>query len=657
VSLIVLEHVGLSFGDQTIFRDLDLRMASGDRIGLIGPNGSGKTTLLRLLIGEQSPDTGAVRKARGLRIGYLPQEIPETGGQPLLQFVLASVPGRPELDAEIADVEASLAESGGDPDAAMALAERAAELHERRAHFDTFFTEHEAMRILAGLGFETAERDRDLSELSGGWRMRAVLASLLFQRPDLLLLDEPTNHLDMPSVAWFAGFLSRYAGAFLLICHDREFLDEQIGRVVALEPEGARSHTGNHASYVRQRAEEEEILEARARNMGRKREKAERFIERFRAKASKASSVQSRVKMLEKLDPVESRQRRKVLRVTFPPTRRAGNEVLRAEGLGRSYGDHRVLAGVNLTVARGERIGIIGVNGAGKTTLLKILAGELEATDGSVARGYSVELGYYAQHHADTLQPDHTVLQAVSGQQTDLPTTRIRGLLGAFLFSGDDVDKRVRVLSGGEKARVALARLLVTPGNVMLMDEPTNHLDLDSSEALAEALSAYDGTLVFVSHNRSFVRRLATRIWDVAGGSVETYPGTLDEYMDSARARRDGRERAEANGEPAPAATEERGDGRGSRAEERERKRREAEERNLRSRTVGPLEKRAAELEARIAQIEAEQRERSALLEDPAVYQDPERRSALLTELQVAAAKLEELEARWLGVQEELEHS
>ncbi len=651
MSLVVFENVSLSFGTKTIVHDLSLRLASGDRVGLVGPNGSGKTSLLRMIVGEQAPDVGEIRKANGVRVGYLPQDLAVEGGKSLLDFVVQSVPGRAELDRTIAEAEARLARAteAGDDEATMEAAERLASLHDRQTHFEMCFSEHTAMRILAGLGFEVTDHGRDLSELSGGWKMRAVLAGLLYQRPDVLLLDEPTNHLDMPSVAWFGAFLKQYGGAFVLICHDREFLNEQIGRVVSFEPEGVRQYVGDYDSYERQRAEEEVILENQARNLQKKREKAEQFIERFRAKASKASVVQSRVKQLEKMETVETHDRHRTLRFTFPPAARAGNEVIRAEGLGKRYGDHRVLAGVDLSIARGEKIGIIGVNGAGKTTLLRVLAGELEASEGRVTLGHNVKLGYYAQHHADVLHRDKTIFEEVYGHSKDAGNTRVRTLLGAFLFSGDDADKPIKVLSGGERARVALAKMLIDPGNVMLMDEPTNHLDLDSSEALAEALGTYDGTLVFVSHNRSFVRRLATKIWDVADGTVRVYPGTLDEYMQSAQRR---------FAEPEPRPSAEPGDGgKRGRAEEKERKRREAEERQRRAKVIGPLQKRVAELEARIADLEREQRERNDLLEEPEVYSDDERRFRILAEMQTAQEKLEELTARWMGVQEELEEA
>ena len=659
MSLLILEDIALRFAARAIVDGLSLRVAEHDRVGLIGPNGSGKTTLLRIMAGDQSIDRGRIENRRGLRIGYLPQDLAVAGGVSLRDFVLSSVPGRSALDADHAAAEEELATAsarGAGEEELLDLAEQLAELTELAGHFERFFSEHEALRILAGLGFEPGEFRRDIGELSGGWKMRAVLAALLFQQPDLLLLDEPTNHLDMPSVAWFSEFLRRYRRAFFLISHDREFLDEQIARVVSFEPEGVRQYSGNYSQYSQQRTEESRVLENTAANIERERDRLQRVVDRFRAKASKARMVQSKVKVLEKMADVQLHVRRKTMRFTFPPTQRASGEVLRVEGVAKAYGDHVVFPGVDLTVRRGEKIAIIGPNGAGKTTLLKIMAGELAPDSGRVVVGGNVTIGYYAQHHADALHRESTVQQEVAHANPDALPARVRAILGAFLFSGDDVDKKVAVLSGGERARVALARLLIRPGNLLLMDEPSNHLDLESSEELAESMSSYDGTMVFVSHNRGLVRRLATRIWNVAGGGVETYAGTLDEYMDSCRRRLD--ETSDAPPEPETVEGEEGAAGdngaRKSRADERARKRREAEERRRRSAKVGPVTSRIENLEQRIAELEKAQGERGAALSDPDVYADERRRRLLLGEYQEAQTKLEELTARWEASHEEL---
>jgi len=661
MSLVVLDEVTLFFADRMIFDAVSLRLGHGDRVGLIGPNGSGKTTLLKVIAGEQEVDDGKVTRANGVRIGWLPQDLSIAGGRSLIDMILSSVPGRAELDQRLAAAEAELEElarpgAETEESALLDAAADIAELHDRIDHFERLFGEHEALAILAGLGFAPGDETRDIGELSGGWKMRGVLAGLLFQRPDVLMLDEPTNHLDMPSVAWFSEFLKRWNRCFVLISHDREFLNEQISKVVSLELEGIRTYPGNYEKYIEQRAEEETILAGKARNLAAERERLTTFINRFRAQANKAKAVQSRVKMLERMESVETYQKRGVMRFSFPPTSRTVADVIRVEGLKKVYGNHVVFPGVDLTVRRGEKIGIIGVNGAGKTTLLRMLAGELPNDGGTIRIGNGVEVGYYAQHHADTLDLGATVYEVVQRASPDTPPARVRSILGAFMFSGDDTDKPVKVLSGGEKARVALARLLVAPGNLLLMDEPTNHLDLASSESLAASLATFDGTLVFVSHNRSLIRSLATKIWNVEDQRVEVYPGTLDEYMYSMAQRR----QAVATAESAP-----RRDPRGavpaaaaaskSRDDDKARKRREAEARQKRSVKLGPLEKTVAQLEERISAIEAEQKARSAELADPRVYDEATRRNRLLSDYQAASDKLEELTARWEAAMAELE--
>jgi ATP-binding cassette subfamily F protein 3 len=648
MSLVVLEDVTLFFADRMIFDAIDLRLGHGDRIGLVGPNGSGKTTLLKVIAGEQEIDDGQVVRARGVRIGWLPQDLAIAGGRTLIDFILSTVPGRKALDDELAAVAAELESATDRPDDEMLeLASRVAELHERIDHFERYFSEHEALAILAGLGFAPTDAQRDLGEFSGGWKMRGVLAGLLFQRPDVLLLDEPTNHLDMPSVAWFSSFLKEWQQCFVLISHDREFLNEQISRVVSLEPEGLRSYPGNYERYVVQRAEEETILAGKVKNIARERERLTRFVDRFRAQANKARAVQSRIKMLEKMESVETYQKRNVMRFSFPPTARTVAEPVRVEGLRKAYGDHVVFPGIDLTVRRGEKIGIIGVNGAGKTTLLKMIAGELSPDGGKITIGNGVRVGYYAQHHAETLDLGATVIEVVQRANPEAPVSRVRSILGAFLFGGDDVDKPVSVLSGGERARVALARLLVDPGNLLLMDEPTNHLDLDSSESLCKSLQTFDGTLVFVSHNRSLIRQLATKIWNVEDGRVDDYPGTLDEYLYAMNLRR--RALAEPDDEtvekPKPVKLD----------DDKARKRREAEARQRRAKRIGPLERQVAALEDRITELEVAQRARSTELSDPSVYADEPRRRALLGGYQDAQDKLDELNARWEAAVAELE--
>ncbi|MEM9072625.1 MAG: ABC-F family ATP-binding cassette domain-containing protein, partial [Myxococcota bacterium] len=664
MSLVVFDNVSLHLGGKRIVDGLTLRIAEGDRIGLIGPNGSGKTTLLRLIAAEQQPDGGSIHVGKRTRVGYLPQDVHLEGGRTLMDFVRSSVPGRQSIEDALADAEGELSELAENPnvenyeDRMMDAAGRVGQLHEQLAEFEQLFSDHEAKRILAGLGFQDADHDRDVGEFSGGWKMRAVVSSLLFQRPEVLLLDEPTNHLDMPSVAWLSAFLQRWNRAFVLISHDREFLNEQIRRVVSFEPEGVRQYGGDYERYKKQRAEELVLLENRAKNIQREREQTERFVKRFRAKATKAKQVQSRVKKLEKMEEEERElnlqeiRQSRVMSFRFPPAERAGKTVLEVDELEKTYGEHQVLRGVNARVARGDRIALLGVNGAGKTTLLRILAGEIEATGGGYEFGHKTKVGYYAQHHADVLDKRMNVYDIVRSVAKEASHQQIRGALGAMLFGDQEIEKLVGVLSGGERARVALAQLLVDPGNVLLMDEPTNHLDLESSERLAEAMDSFDGTLLFVSHNRAFIRRLAKTIWFVENGEVVVYPGSLDDYM--TKCRLEGKDPASATvGEGgtknAPGTTAGAEKKRSKKATQAKRPRRRP------NKKLKPLQRRSAELEARIAKLEAEQEERSAQLSDAAIVADDAKRTEVTNAFSRAQVELEVAMDTWSEVQEELE--
>ena len=648
-TLATIHGVTLSLGGRTLLDGFAAQVHEGDHIGLVGPNGSGKSSLLRVLAGELEPDAGSVNTIDGARVGFLPQEITDFPDQPVLQFIYDSVLERPQLREALVSAEARLADCGAsdsdDEAALVTAAEEVADLHERLGVLEARFSEHEAKRILHGLGFSQSDHHRLLSELSGGWKMRAVLASLLFQRPTLLLLDEPTNHLDLPSVAWFSSFLRAYDQALFLVSHDREFLNEQVNRIVSFEPEGVRTFRGNYEGYLRQREEEREVLENRAKNLEREKAHLEQFVRRFRAKASKAAQVQSRVRRLEKMESVELHGRAQKARFSFPPTTRGARVPLRIDRLSKSYGEHLVLDQVDLSVDRGDRIAIIGPNGAGKTTLLRILAGEIDPSGGHVHVPGLSELRYFAQHHAEALGLRNTVFDEVMRTSDGSSAERVRSVLGALLFGEQGIAKRVSVLSGGERARVALAKLLVRPGNVLLMDEPTNHLDLETSEALTEALATFDGTLLFVSHNRTFIRRLATKLWVVNDRKVESYPGTLDDYLWSCHDR------------GASAATEvtvtpqARKKGRNARREQRKR---DAEQRARRSREVEPLRKRVHALEAQIAELEETLARNTAALSDPELYEDAQKRDAVLESTKEAQAELDRALEAWSVAQERL---
>ncbi|MBW2610183.1 MAG: ABC-F family ATP-binding cassette domain-containing protein [Deltaproteobacteria bacterium] len=645
MSLVNLLDLSLSFSGRELFKKIGIQVEPGDRIGLIGPNGSGKTSLLRLLAGELTPDDGEVRIAGGTRVGYLPQDVHEQSSGPLLQSVLDSIPGRSLLREEIKKIEQSL-KGGLDDQEQERLASRLAEAHQKMSDMELQFPVHKAEKILEGLGFRA--NNIPISSLSGGWKMRAALGSILYQNPDLLLLDEPTNHLDIPSVRWFEQFLQDYKGAMILVCHDRDFLNRQIGRVISFEPEGIRTYSGNYDQYLQFREEERKGLEASARNQEMKIKQAKRFIERFRAKATKARQAQSKLKLLKKIEMVKSHSKAKTISFSFPRVPRSGRVALTIQDVSKSYDKTPLYDGLNLTVQRGERVAVIGPNGSGKTTLLRMVADEIHADQGSISLGHNVTMSYYAQHHSETLNPDQTILEEVYQVVPHETISFVRGVCGAFLFSGDDVDKPIKVLSGGEKARVCLAKMLIKPGNLLVMDEPTNHLDLISSEILIDALADFNGTILFVSHNQSFANRLATKIWDIRDGYILEYPGTLYEYY-RYLADQEGHDLAGPKNEPADGRNQENGSSRKALRREK------AEKRQFITATLKPIRDKLAKLEHRVADLEEREKEVEKILADPDIFRDKEKSVPLLNEYGRIKKELEDLMLMWEESQEQLE--
>jgi ATP-binding cassette subfamily F protein 3 len=528
--MITLNHVQKQFGSKVIFKDCSLQIGVRDRLGLIGPNGSGKTTLFRMILGEESVDEGEILIAKGVKIGYLPQEVISFKGNTVLDEVLKSLIGITSLQDKMKILEEELS-SIEDPKKQERLANEYGKLQERYALLGGYGLEAEAKRILQGLGFKERDFDRFTDELSGGWLMRIALAKILLQSPDLLLLDEPTNHLDLESLIWLEEFLINYPGAIIIVSHDRVFLNHLINRIAEIEGQKIDLYYGDYDHYLEEKEARIQILEATYKTQQRKIEQTERFIERFRAKNTKSSQVQSRIKMLEKIERIELPEKRKEIRLRFPAPARSGHKVVEVKNLHKSYGETVVYQGIDLNLYRGDKVALVGPNGAGKSTLLKILAGVLDFEEGEVALGKDVTRAYFAQHQFDILRPENTVFEELLSVATDESQTELRTILGTFLFSGDDIEKKVSVLSGGEKSRLVLAKMLLKPANFLLFDEPTSHLDISSRNVLEMALKQFQGTLCLITHDRHLINEIANKVIDIDKGIPRLYPGNYDYYL------------------------------------------------------------------------------------------------------------------------------
>ena len=529
--VIRLDSVSKQHGPRILFIDAAAAIHRGEKVGLVGPNGAGKSTIFRLIMKEESPDDGQVSIDRGVTIGYFSQDVGEMAGRTAVAETMDGAGAVAEVATELRALELALA----DPARADELDRLVARFGDVQARYDElggYALEARAREILAGLGFSQAMQDGDVGALSGGWKMRVALARILLMRPDAMLLDEPSNHLDIESIIWLEGFLKSYEGALLMTSHDREFLNRVVSKVIEIDGGVLTTYSGNYDFYERQRALNEAQVEARYARQQAMLAKEMRFIERFKAQAAKAAQVQSRVKKLDKIDKVEPPKQRKTLVFEFPPVARSGDDVVKIDGLHKAYGDHVIYDGLDLTIRRQQRWCVMGVNGAGKSTLLKLVAGETAPDLGKVTVGASVKMGYFAQHAMEVLEPGKTVWQTLEDAFPLASIGSLRSLAGCFGFSGDEIEKSCRVLSGGEKARLVLARLLYERPNFLVLDEPTNHLDIATKEMLIAALQDFEGTMLFVSHDREFLAGLSNRVLELGEGGVTPYGGGYREYVE-----------------------------------------------------------------------------------------------------------------------------
>ncbi len=528
--MIRLDSISKQNGHHLLFIEASAALNRGEKVGLVGPNGAGKSTLFRMIIGEDSPDEGQVSTDRGISIGYFSQDVGEMSGRSAVAEVMDGVGPLSTLAAELAELEAAM----GDPermDEMEALVERYGEVQGRFEELGGYALEGRAREVLAGLSFSQEMMDGDVSKLSGGWKMRVALARILLMRPDAMLLDEPSNHLDLESLIWLEQFLKDYEGLLLMTSHDREFMNRIVGKIVEIDGGSLTSYGGNYEFYEAQRALAEKQQQAQFERQQAMLAKELKFIERFKARASHAAQVQSRVKKLEKIDRVEPPRRRQTVLFEFPAAPRSGEDVATLKGVHKQYGSRTIYDGFDFQVRRNERWCVMGVNGAGKSTLLKLIAGAAEPDAGSVAIGASVKMGYFAQHAMDLLDGEQTVFQTLEDAFPKAGQGSLRALAGCFGFSGDDVEKRCRVLSGGEKARLVMALMLYDPPNFLVLDEPTNHLDLLTKEMLIKALSRYEGAMLFVSHDRHFLAELSNRVLELTPEGVHAYGGGYTEYV------------------------------------------------------------------------------------------------------------------------------
>ena len=646
--MLQLQDVTKAFGEKTLLEHVTWQIGDRDRVGLCGPNGAGKTTLLKMLAGLDEPDSGVIQKPNALTLGYLPQDGLAHSGRTVRDEASLALKPLLDLKNEMHDLEARLGDTTLDAAEHDAILARYSEVQDRFRLSDGYQIELKVATVLRGLGFEPDAQEQLTDHLSGGWQMRLALAKLLLSAPDLLLLDEPTNHLDLDARNWLEEYLVAYPHAVIVVSHDRYFLDTVVTHIADLTLRKITEYHTNYTKYLEQRDAAMERLRAAKQQQDEEIQRVEEFINRFRYQATKAAQVQSRIKMLEKVERLEVPPERKKIHFQFPSSMKSGRMVLELKDVRKSYGDKLVLDHVKLHIERGDRIALVGHNGAGKSTLMRILSGEEAPDKGTRTEGHQVVMQYFAQDEATRLDPKLTVHETMSADSPHTMVPAIRNILGGFLFSGDDVYKKAGVLSGGERTRLAVARMLLRPSNTLLLDEPTNHLDIDSKEVLLDALADYGGTLIFVSHDRYFVEKLATKIIDVGDGKALLYPGTYESFLWS-------KQQKEAPApKPQPSRAKPQAPGPKATQSYEDRKRASAEERK-RERAFKALKNRLADLEARIADREKQIKDVEQAMSAPDFYSDREKSKPVLARHQALMWEVGELLGQWEMLQNEAE--
>ena len=649
--MIDIENIQISYGDRTLFKDLSISFYGEDRVGIIGANGSGKSTLLKIINGEIAPDKGKISIKKDVKVGYIQQEMNYTESNlNVLNETLHAFEDLLKNKTEQEELEHLLHTLDEESEDYQIIMSRYTNLRHEFEAAHGYDIEVKAKKVLFGLGFVDKDMERPIVEFSGGWRMRVEIAKVLLRDPDILLLDEPTNHLEVEAIEWFENYLKNFKGAIILISHDRYLLDNIVKKVIEITPNGVNKYSGNYSYYESEHLLRKEILENEFKNQQRKVQQVERFIERFRAKNTKASQVQSRIKMLEKLDRVEMINDPTNINFRFPQPPSSGQVVMDLIDVSKSYGDIQVFDDISIKIEKGEKVGLVGLNGAGKSTLAKIIAAETPIDKGLRKVGHNVSIAYFAQHQSEYLDKNNTIFEEVETVATNLTQSQLRSILGNFLFTGDDVFKKIQVLSGGEKSRVALAKVLLLTANLLVFDEPTNHLDINSKKILVEALKNFEGTLVLVSHDRYVMDQLIEKTIEIENNCIKTYFGNYSYYINKKEAEK------ETNlSQDTSVSKEKKVIISGGSFKTKEQKREEAELRKAQAVKIKPLKNKISEVEKNISKLEELKLSIENILADPETYKDEKLLKDTTYSYQDIKKQLNELFVRWEELNIEIE--